>query len=304
MLSCFVFGLQSIMCLEQGTGALQAFTEWSKQAFSFTSEQEIENAFLNCAARTGEDDLPFLDLKYFQKLISQHPAIVYHSGKNIRLENTSDDLGNSLEFASFFNSINIKKSSWRNIVRTSRIIWPNAKREVVEQISAFMDEFPADHAANEEEINRVWDRASCQCKYYIDCVIANVKRQLCWPKLITKIIPRLMSRSLNEYADVFSFECDEIDSLVFKLQTKSHQDVQQTVEKTYKLNLKTGMINGTKIGLCEAAFMFNNEHHRNPLELKPEFSLEAQVNWAKRLCKIPQIRDNLRCVARGMFFFC
>eukprot|EP00961_Rhodomonas_salina_P209343 2825929-Rhodomonas_salina.1 len=280
-----------------GTAALQAFIEWSKRAKAFKHDSDVETAFLSTQARSsgGTDNRPCRGLSTLRKCLKANPFIVYKQERAQGGEVANGTINERIEWHAFMRNVDTAKTSWRVLVRLGRLIWQNKKDEVIQDLYAHMDEF-ADRAESHRELEKVWDLPACQCKHFIDCIVNNIKRELLWPKLITKVLPELLGNALARPVEIINFSCDQISSLdVMVLGTADNAGTRQNPTK-YTVNLANGIVNGTKICLKATAFMFDD---RDPMHLKSTYVLDAQVNWAKQLVAIPSIAKNMRCVTDG-----
>lgn len=118
--------------------AISAFCEWSCRADTFPVNgfEEIVQRYEASTIRDGQDGRPFRGVSTLVRQASQTPGLVF-TGMDIK---NNIDVANGAELKSYMltDNIDLRKSSWRDVIRTSKILFPDAKDEMIQYMVDFL----------------------------------------------------------------------------------------------------------------------------------------------------------------------
>eukprot|EP00961_Rhodomonas_salina_P078363 1053185-Rhodomonas_salina.1 len=139
-------------------------------------------------------------------------------------------------------------------------------------------------------LEQVWDLPACTCQAFTDNMLETIKKQLLWPELVTVTLPAILGEEFGTTLEATGYTCDNVNSLEITLVEREVEDPRTC---RYKLRLLDGAILGSSINLLDLAFMFSQ---RDPTALAPYYALDAQVHWAEKLARVPEIKQNIRAI--------
>eukprot|EP00961_Rhodomonas_salina_P125957 1696935-Rhodomonas_salina.1 len=149
----------------------------------------------------------------------------------------------------------------------------------------------------EAMVGDVWDLSGCQSAVFKATILASIRRELTWPKLVTNTIPLLVGKELGLLLQATEYVSDGGNRVQIVLQGPQAEDG-SSFARSFKLNLNDGTVHGTWIDLWDRGKEILD---RNGTQLLNEMKLSRHVDWASFAAKLPVICENMKRVRKRVW---